>query len=95
MILKGVRIFLTVPSIDTSVCDMEVKKFNEEVAKVKWSNLPHNIQWICPLHKAGGVEIQVLKGVITYQIINTEALREATGSYVKELGLLARNSFDK
>ena len=32
---KGKRIFVTVPSLDTSVCDMEVRKFNEEVSKLE------------------------------------------------------------
>ena len=31
---KGKRIFVTVPSLDTSVCDMEVRKFNEEASKL-------------------------------------------------------------
>lgn len=31
---NGKRIFVTVPSLDTSVCDMEVRKFNEEVSKL-------------------------------------------------------------
>ena len=29
------RIFVTVPSLDTSVCDMEVRKFNEEASKLE------------------------------------------------------------
>ena len=32
---KGKRIFVTVPSLDTSVCDMEVRKFNEEASKLE------------------------------------------------------------
>lgn len=31
---SGKRIFVAVPSIDTSVCDMEVRKFNEAAAKL-------------------------------------------------------------
>ena len=31
---SGKRIFVVVPSIDTSVCDMQVRKFNEEAAKL-------------------------------------------------------------
>lgn len=31
---KGKRIFVTVPSLDTSVCDMEVRKFNEETSRL-------------------------------------------------------------
>lgn len=31
---SGKRIFVAVPSIDTSVCDIEVRKFNEEASKL-------------------------------------------------------------
>ena len=31
---KGKRVFLTVPSLDTAVCDMEIRKFNEEATKL-------------------------------------------------------------
>ena len=31
---KGKRIFLTVPSLDTPVCDTEVRRFNEEASKL-------------------------------------------------------------
>ena len=31
---KGKRIFVTVPSLDTSVCDMEVRRFNEEASRL-------------------------------------------------------------
>ena len=31
---SGKRLFVVVPSIDTSVCDMEVRKFNEEATKL-------------------------------------------------------------
>lgn len=32
---NGKRIFVTVPSLDTSVCDMGVRKFNEEASKLE------------------------------------------------------------
>lgn len=32
---NGKRIFVTVPSLDTSVCDMEVRRFNEEASKLE------------------------------------------------------------
>ena len=31
---KGKRVFLTVPSLDTPVCDTEVRKFNQEAVKL-------------------------------------------------------------
>jgi len=32
---SGVRLFLSVPSLDTGVCDAEVRRFNEEAAKLE------------------------------------------------------------
>ncbi len=31
---KGVRVFTTVPSLDTPVCDAQVRRFNQEAAKL-------------------------------------------------------------
>ena len=36
---SGKRIFVAVPSVDTPVCDREVRKFNEEAAKISDVNI--------------------------------------------------------
>ena len=33
--LKGKKVFLTVPSLDTPVCDLEVKTFNKRASEIK------------------------------------------------------------
>lgn len=89
---KGVRIFLTVPSIDTPVCDMEVKKFNEEVAKLNGVTC-YTISMDLPFAQSRWCGNSGIKSVITLSDYKYRSFGEATGSYIKELGLLARNSF--
>ena len=36
---KGKRIFVVVPSVDTPVCDREIRRFNEEAAKLDGVNI--------------------------------------------------------
>lgn len=89
---RGVRVFLSVPSIDTGVCDMEVRKFNEEVAKLQGvtcytvsMDLPFaQVRW------CGAAGVEVVKTVSDYK---DRSFGEATGTYIKELGLLTRASF--
>lgn len=89
---KGVRIFLTVPSLDTPVCNMEVKKFNEEVAKLNGVTC-YTISMDLPFAQSRWCGNEGIKNVITLSDYKYRSFGEATGSYVKELGLLARNSF--
>ena len=36
--VKGKKLIVAVPSLDTSVCDAEVRRFNEEATKISTSN---------------------------------------------------------
>ena len=53
---SGKRIFITVPSIDTSVCDMEVRKFNEEATKLKDVTV-YVVSMDLPFAQVDGVEM--------------------------------------
>ena len=89
---KGVRIFLTVPSIDTPVCDMEVKRFNEEVEKLNDVTC-YTVSMDLPFAQARWCGSEGIKSVKTLSDYKDRSFGEATGTYVKELGLLARTSF--
>lgn len=89
---KGVRIFLTVPSIDTPVCDMEVKRFNEEVEKLDGVTC-YTVSMDLPFAQARWCGSEGIKSVKTLSDYKDRSFGEATGTYVKELGLLARTSF--
>ena len=88
----GKRVFLSVPSIDTPVCDAEVRRFNEEATKYKDAkvyvismDLPFAQQRWCGSH---GIE-----NVITLSDYKMRQFGQNFGAYIEELGLLTRAVF--
>lgn len=89
---KGIRIFLTVPSIDTEVCDMEVRKFNEKASKLENVTV-YTISMDLPFAQkrwCGTAGIDNVKVVSDYK---SRSFGEVTGTFIKELALLTRASF--
>ena len=80
---SGKRIFLSVPSLDTGVCSMEVAKFikyakelkDVTVALDRWCQAKNN------------------ENVITLSDYKYHSFANATATYVEELGLLTRAVF--
>jgi len=89
---SGVRVFLAVPSIDTPVCDLEIRTFNEKIANVQGVTV-YTISHDLPFAQARWCGAEGIKNVITASDYKDRAFGEATGTYVKELGLLARTAF--
>ncbi|MDD5937318.1 MAG: thiol peroxidase [Clostridiales bacterium] len=88
----GKRIFVTVPSVDTAVCDMEVRRFNEEAASlgdvtiyIVSMDLPFAQDRWC-----GAAGIDKVKMLSDYK---DHSFGKNYGTYIKELGLLARAIF--
>ncbi len=87
----GVKIVTTVPSVDTPVCDMQLRKFNEKAAgkKVKVfavsADLPFAQARWCGA--AGASNVKALSDHASM------ALADALGIHIKELRLLARTVF--
>jgi thiol peroxidase len=86
------RIFVAVPSLDTPVCDLETRRFNEEAAKlgdvkvyVVSQDLPFAQKRWCG---AAGVE-----NVQTLSDYQDRSFGENYGVLIKELKLLARSVF--
>lgn len=89
---KGKRIYVSVPSIDTPVCDMEIRRFNEEATKYKDAkvyvismDLPFAQQRWCGSNGIENVEI-----LSDYKYRN---FGQNFGTYIEELGLLTRAIF--
>lgn len=89
---KGKRVFVSVPSIDTPVCDLETKRFNEEASKldnvkvyVISMDLPFAQSRWCGANSASNVQL-----LSDYKY---RSFGENYGVYVEELGLLARAVF--
>ncbi|MCR1952277.1 thiol peroxidase [Clostridium sp. DSM 100503] len=89
---KGVRVFLTVPSIDTPVCDMEVKRFNKEVDSLDGVTC-YTISMDLPFAQARWCGSEGVEKVKTLSDYKDRRFAKATGTYAKELGLLTRASF--
>ncbi len=88
-----VKVLLTVPSLDTPVCDTEARRFNEEAAKlgddvvvlIASIDLPMAQKRWCG---AAGVEnVHCLSDYLTGDFGRTYGVK------IKEIGLLSRNVF--
>lgn len=89
---KGVRIFLTVPSLDTPVCDLEVRTFNEKAAAIDGVTV-YTISMDLPFAQARWCGAEGVERVITLSDYKEREFGKVTGTYLQELGLLARTAF--
>ena len=89
---KGKRVFLTVPSLDTPVCDTEVRKFNTEASKLNNVTI-YTISMDLPFAQGrwcGGAGIDKVKTLSDYKYRD---FGKKYGVYINELGLLSRAVF--
>lgn len=89
---KGKIVLLSVPSLDTPVCDMEIRKFNEEASKLDGVKV-YAISMDLPFAQSrwcAGANIKNVESISDYK---DRDFGKSYGVYVKELGLLARAVF--
>lgn len=87
--LKGTRVFLTVPSLDTPVCDTEVRRFNQEATNLEGVNV-YAISLDLPFAQArwcGAAGVEAVQTLSDYQ---AREFGQVTGTFIKELALLTR-----
>lgn len=89
---KGVRIFLTVPSIDTPVCDLEVRTFNEKASKLKDVTV-YTVSMDLPFAQKRWCAAHGIENVITASDYKDRLFGKNFGTYIEELGLLTRAAF--
>lgn len=87
----GVKVVTTVPSLDTPVCDMQVRKFNEKAANLKAKIFAVSAD--LPFGQARWCGAAGVKSVATLSDHAHMALADALGIHIKELRLLARTVF--
>lgn len=90
--LSGIRVFLTVPSLDTGVCDMEVKQFNQKAAELPGVSL-YAVSLDLPFAQSrwcGAAGVQAVKTLSDYR---DRSFGLATGTFIEELALLTRAVF--
>lgn len=89
--VAGVKVITTVPSLDTPVCDMQVRKFNEKAAGLKAKIFAVSAD--LPFAQARWCGAAGVKSVTTLSDHAQMALADALGVHIKELRLLARTVF--
>lgn len=87
----GVKIVTTVPSLDTPVCDTQVRKFNEKLAGMNAKVFAVSAD--LPFAQARWCGAAGIKNVSTLSDHAQMALADSLGIHIKELRLLARTVF--
>lgn len=89
---KGKRVFLSVPSIDTPVCDTEVRRFNEEASKLERVQV-YTVSMDLPFAQARWCGAAGIENVKTISDYKDREFGKNYGVYINELGLLSRAVF--
>ncbi|EES50466.1 thiol peroxidase [Clostridium botulinum] len=90
--LKGKKVFVSVPSVDTPVCDLEVKRFNKEATSLADTNI-YVISMDLPFAQARWCGSEGVDKVQTLSDYKDREFGKKYGTYIKELGLLTRAIF--
>lgn len=89
---KGVRVFIVVPSIDTGVCDAEVKKFNEAVNEFGEVEM-YSVSMDLPFAHSRWCSASGVNSVKPLSDYQNRSFAKATGTFIKELSLTTRAVF--
>lgn len=89
-----VRVIVSVPSLDTSVCDAEVRRFNEEAGKLGDDVVVLTVSLDLPFAQKRWCGAAGVDHVVTVSDYKGEHdFAQKYGRMIKELGLLARSVF--
>jgi len=88
-----VCVVLTVPSLDTRVCDMEIRKFNEEIAKLGGDAVGLTVSMDLPFAQKRWCGAAGVQRVITVSDHRDASFGKAYGVLLEGLRLLARAVF--
>jgi thiol peroxidase len=90
--IKGKKLIVAVPSLDTSVCDAEVRRFNSEAA-----SLPNvtviTISMDLPFAQARWCGAAGIDKVLTVSDYKDRDFAHTFGAYLPNVGLIARSIF--
>ena len=90
--MEGVRVFLAVPSLDTGVCDQEVRRFDREAARFPGVTI-YAVSLDLPFAQARWCGTAGAEAVRTLSDYRDHSFGAATGTRIEELGLLTRAVF--
>lgn len=89
---SGVRLFVSVPSLDTGVCDAEVRRFNQEAANLGDVKV-YTISMDLPFAQKRWCGAAGIENVVTLSDHRDASFGTNWGVLIKELRLLARAVF--
>jgi thiol peroxidase len=90
--LKGRKLILAVPSLDTPVCDFEVRRFNEEATKISDVSVVV-VSMDLPFAQARWCGAAGVENVLTVSDFRERDFSQKSGTYLSGIGLLARAVF--
>lgn len=88
----GITVFVAVPSLDTGVCDLEVKSFNEKAASLPGVSI-FAVSLDLPFAQSRWCGVNEVKQVIALSDYKDRSFGLATGTFIEELALLTRAVF--
>lgn len=89
---QGVRIFLTVPSLDTPVCDLEVQEVMRRLRGMPLTSC-YTVSLDLPFAQARWCAAHEAPNLHTLSDYRDHSFGHATGTLIEELGLLCRAAF--
>lgn len=91
---KGkVRLIISVPSLDTGVCDAETRRFNEEASKLSEDLIVYTVSVDLPFAQKRWCGAAGIDRVVTVSDHRDLSFGKAYGAVIEELRLLARTVF--
>ena len=87
------KIISVVPSLDTPVCDMQTRRFNDEAAKLPSNTIVLTVSMDLPFAQSRWCGAAGAKNVKTLSDHRDGAFGKAYGVLIKELRLLSRSIF--
>ncbi|MEA5031392.1 MAG: thiol peroxidase [Sphaerochaeta sp.] len=90
--IKGRKLIVAVPSLDTSVCDTEVRRFNTEATKLKDVTVI-TVSMDLPFAQARWCGAAGVENVITVSDYKDRDFAHTFGAYLPNVGLIARSIF--
>jgi len=90
--IKGRKLILAVPSLDTSVCDAEVRRFNKEAASLDGVTVV-TVSMDLPFAQKRWCGAAGIDNVITVSDYKDRDFAHTFGAYLPNVGLIARSVF--
>jgi len=88
-----IKLIASVPSLDTPVCDLEIKRFNDEASKLSKDLVIIFISMDLPFAQKRFCQANEIKAVKTFSDHRDADFGQKFGVLIKELRLLARAIF--